>query len=135
MNKNILISLVVIGALSLAVFLYNDTETSEPASTLSRSAQAGHVIFKDNCTACHGVEARGTEQGPPLIHPFYHPGHHADYAIRRAVEKGVKAHHWQFGDMPPVEDLSETQVTQIIAFIRETQRANGIGQAQEHSMD
>jgi mono/diheme cytochrome c family protein len=43
-----------------------------------------------------------------------------------AVMKGVRAHHWRFGDMPPVEGVSEAQIAGIVAYIRTLQRANGI---------
>jgi len=39
---------------------------------------------------------------------------------------GVRGHHWPFGDMPPVEGVTRGDVTMIIAYIRELQRANGI---------
>ena len=44
----------------------------------------------------------------------------------RAVRFGVIAHHWTFGDMPPVEGLSDEQVAAIVDWIRERQRAAGI---------
>lgn len=94
---------------------------------LSGTAADGHGIFIENCSACHGENAGGNEgAGPPLIHIFYEPGHHGDDAIYRAVEFGVRKHHWTFGDMPPVEGVSREQVTKIIDFIRTVQRANGI---------
>jgi hypothetical protein len=38
----------------------------------------------------------------------------------------VKAHHWPFGDMPPVAGVTQADVTLILAYIREVQVANGI---------
>jgi hypothetical protein len=43
-----------------------------------------------------------------------------------AVKNGVRAHHWRFGDMPPVEGVSDEDATKIVAYVRELQRANGI---------
>ena len=83
-------------------------------------------VFRENCATCHGTNADGTDQGPPLIHKTYEPSHHGDYSFVLAVQNGVRAHHWRFGDMSPVEGVSERQVAQIIAFVREVQRANGI---------
>ena len=34
---------------------------------LSRPAQAGQKAFVENCAACHGDLAGGTDQGPPLV--------------------------------------------------------------------
>jgi hypothetical protein len=39
---------------------------------------------------------------------------------------GVQAHHWRFGNMPPVEGITRAEVATIITYIRELQRANGI---------
>ncbi len=93
---------------------------------LSKLASSGQEKFKENCAACHGASAGGTEQGPPLIHDIYNPGHHGDGSFYRAVRKGVRAHHWPFGNMPAQDHVSDKDVQEIIAFIRETQVANGI---------
>ena len=44
-----------------------------------------------------------------------------------AARNGVRAHHWPFGNMPPVEQpLTDGELAAIIAYVRELQRANGI---------
>jgi cytochrome c553 len=91
------------------------------------NAAIGQRVFEVSCASCHGVNAVGVEgAGPPLIHKIYEPSHHADEAFQRAVSQGVRSHHWQFGDMPPVEGLTRGDVAMVIAYIREIQRANGI---------
>ncbi|MCY4638894.1 MAG: cytochrome c [Chloroflexi bacterium] len=96
------------------------------AYDLSERARAGEALFGANCAACHGPGAAGTDQGPTFIAGVYHPGHHADFAFVRAVSSGVPRHHWSFGDMPPVPGLAEDEVQQIICYVREVQRANGL---------
>ena len=91
------------------------------------SAAAGEGLFNANCAACHGEKAVGTPVGPPLAHPVYEPGHHPDFAFRNAVSNGVRAHHWPYGDMPPVAGLAPEEVDSIICYVRELQRAEGIG--------
>lgn len=54
------------------------------------------------------------------------PGHHADPAFFLAVRRGARTHHWNFGDMPPVQGLSDPQIEAIVSFVRERQRATGI---------
>lgn len=91
------------------------------------NAAIGQRIFENVCAACHGSNAVGIEgAGPPLIHVIYEPGHHADESFQRAVAVGVRSHHWRFGDMPPVDGLTRGDVSMVIAYIREIQRANGI---------
>lgn len=92
----------------------------------SEVAKEGQALFNTNCSACHGNNATGTKQGPPLIHKIYEPSHHGDVSFQRAAKYGVRAHHWPFGNMPPVAGVTETEVSRIIAYVRETQRANGI---------
>ncbi len=95
--------------------------------TLSAAAQAGKQLFDENCISCHGPNAVGREElGPPLVHIVYEPGHHGDESFQRAVALGVRAHHWRFGNMAPVEGLARDDVALIVAYIRELQRANGI---------
>jgi hypothetical protein len=50
----------------------------------------------------------------------------ADVAFVLAVRRGVRAHHWGFGDMPPQPDASTGEVEAITRCIRELQRANAI---------
>ena len=93
---------------------------------LSAAARVGEVAFNENCASCHGPNAAGTDKGPPLVHDIYNPGHHADAAFHLAVIRGVPRHHWRFGSMPPVPGVTKTEVTSIIAYVRELQVANGI---------
>ncbi|HHI82827.1 MAG TPA: c-type cytochrome [Rhizobiales bacterium] len=94
--------------------------------TLSAAATEGRELFNANCAACHGKHAAGTGNGPPLVHKIYEPGHHGDQAFFRAARFGVRAHHWQFGNMPPVSGVGQGEVAKIVSYIRELQRANGI---------
>ena len=94
---------------------------------LTQTAQRGRQAFDANCSGCHGVNATGVDgAGPPLVHIVYEPNHHGDMSFYMAVRQGVRAHHWPFGNMPPVEGVSDTEVATIIAYVRELQRANGI---------
>ena len=86
----------------------------------------GEVLYQANCASCHGVDLRGTDQGPPHLDPVYLPNHHADITFRLAVANGVRPHHWRFGPMPPIEGLDDEDVTAIIAYVRAQQRAAGM---------
>jgi len=88
--------------------------------------QAGEERFNALCSRCHGVHARGTDQGPPLVHKIYEPSHHGDFAFLRAAAQGVRAHHWDFGNMPKIAEASPDDVQLIIQYVRWLQREAGI---------
>ncbi|MFP2768510.1 c-type cytochrome [Oceanisphaera sp. KMM 10153] len=96
------------------------------SSAGAEQIRRGKLAYLDNCAGCHGADLKGSRQGPPFIHQVYEPSHHGDEAFYRAAVNGVRAHHWRFGDMPPVPGISRDQVGDIIAYIREQQRQNGI---------
>ncbi|MEJ2319048.1 MAG: cytochrome c [Gemmatimonadales bacterium] len=95
-------------------------------ASLPDSLLAGRAVFETYCRECHGQAATGTQKGPPLVHRVYHPGHHADPAFYLAPLTGVRAHHWGFGDMPPVEGITRDEVGTIVAYVRWLQRKAGI---------
>ena len=125
---------IVIGGIWVVVMRSGDStggsgsaiaEVSIPQ--FSDVAAAGETVFAANCASCHGENAAGSDgAGPPLVHKIYEPGHHANMAFRRAVKNGVRSHHWRFGNMPPIAGVSDREIGQIIAYVRELQRANGI---------
>ena len=86
----------------------------------------GMKKFRTLCSGCHGKWGNGNNQGPPLMHGFYKPSHHGDPSFYRAALKGVRAHHWRFGDMPTVSGATRKDVGAILPFIRWLQRENGI---------
>ena len=87
---------------------------------------SGESAFSRWCVNCHGQAGSGTNIGPPLVDNTYRPGHHPDMAFHLAVKNGVKQHHWQFGDMPPMPQVSPEQTADIATYIRNVQRRAGI---------
>jgi len=136
-QRNILIGLVAVTA-AVAGWLWVTMPNGRPHDTRSMSNpdskilpvsqvdKQGKELFNASCAVCHGKNAAGTKKGPPLIHKIYEPGHHSDLSFQRAAKFGVRAHHWPFGNMPPVPNVTESDVTRIIAYVRALQRANGI---------
>lgn len=126
--------LILAATLVLVVFAfwrYGDDSSSAMIEvlvipSLSAEARAGEVAFLENCATCHGKNAAGTDKGPPLVHDIYNPGHHADAAFHLAAQRGVPSHHWRFGNMPPLPDVTRSEMASIIAYVRELQVANGI---------
>ncbi len=104
----------------------DDPAPKRAASAVPAEFQAGEAKFKMNCAACHGQEGTGTSQGPPLVHKIYEPNHHGDPAFQRAVAGGVRAHHWQFGNMPKIEGVTPDDVDEITRYVRWLQKQAGI---------
>jgi mono/diheme cytochrome c family protein len=136
-------SLLIGGALLIgAFFIYrgfdgpgHSPSASQPGAAmanvlvpeLSPAAQDGEALFVRSCADCHSTDAAGRDGiAPPLIHKIYESNHHGDASFYLAARNGVRAHHWQFGDMPPVEGIADTDIAKIIFYVRELQRANGI---------
>lgn len=121
-------ALAVIGLVSVSLYLMSPGSEQAPVvvQQLPGPAGAGQAAFQQHCAECHGPSARGTDKGPPLVHRYYNPSHHADFAFVRAIRFGVRQHHWRFGNMPPQPDVSSEETEAIIEYVRELQRANGI---------
>ena len=138
MNRQTLLIVLGLGAIVLAAVYLRTASEDETVRAgvaivevtvpdLSDRAMSGKTVFDQNCAGCHGSNAAGVDgSGPPLVHVIYEPGHHSDPAFYLAVEQGVRAHHWPFGDMAPIDGLERAEVASIIDYIREMQRANGI---------
>ena len=101
------------------------------AAAASRAAPStaepvGAALFATNCAACHGLGAAGSDKGPPLVHKIYGPSRYSDGTFDFAVHHGARSYHWSFGDMPPIRGVSDGEVAEIIAYVRQLQRAAGI---------
>lgn len=86
----------------------------------------GEESFQNRCAVCHGEFADGTAAGPPLVDRLYEIGHHPNFSFHNAVNNGVTAHHWNFGDMPPIPNVDTAEIDVIICHVRDLQRAQGI---------
>lgn len=101
-------------------------QVPKPSPGLMPNPAGGKKLFEMHCAACHGAALQGSDKGPPLLHRIYEPSHHADIAFQLAVKNGVRAHHWQFGDMAPVPNVTPDDVGHITAYVRAEQRKAGI---------
>ncbi|MFN3681990.1 MAG: c-type cytochrome [Nitrospira sp.] len=102
------------------------TETGVAGESVPANLKEGEQKFVAHCSRCHGVGGRGTQQGPPLVHKIYEPNHHADAAFYNAAANGVRAHHWEFGNMPKIEGVTPSDIEQIVQYVRWLQRQAGI---------
>ncbi|MFZ1816171.1 MAG: cytochrome c [Rhizobiaceae bacterium] len=132
--KSVLVFLAAALVAGVAAYYFNSAPVSKTGDTGTRPqipqlgalAAEGQKTFSGRCAQCHGADAGGTDQGPPLIHKIYEPSHHGDAAFYSAALNGSRAHHWRFGDMPPVAGITMDEIDRVIAFVREVQVHNGI---------
>ncbi|NNG03558.1 MAG: cytochrome c [Inquilinus sp.] len=124
MKRRFIAPLVFAATIALGAAPTRSEEVTVPA--FSDQARQGGMLFMGKCASCHGFYAQGSDKGPPLLHRYYHPGHHSDEAFLRAIRDGARQHHWSFGDMPAVEGITDEQVRFVIHYVREMQRANGV---------
>ncbi len=104
-------------------------------STLARSAEdvqipfelgKGQMLYEKYCSSCHGAQLSGSDKGPPLLHPFYKSSHHGDRAFYRAALQGSQQHHWEFGNMLPVEGMTAKKMDSVVPFVRYYQKQKGL---------
>lgn len=113
----------------LATFLLPGlTFAAEPRVDVPFSMGLGQSLYREKCGSCHGTWGDGSDKGPPLMHKLYVPSHHGDKSFYRAAMQGVQAHHWPFGDMPPVPGITKRSMDKIVPYVRWLQRENGIYQ-------
>lgn len=112
--------------LAPALAIAQGMQIPKPTAGLMTNAGIGKKLYAAKCAQCHGADLRGSKEGPPLLHPYYAPGHHGDVAFQMAAKFGSRQHHWNFGDMKPVSGVSADDVAQITAFVRAEQRKAGI---------
>ncbi len=139
-NKTSVLLVVLIAIVGFVYWVQTNGNASAPLNSettdlavvkvpaLSGLALAGKTVFDASCASCHGVNAAGQDGvAPTLIQRIYAPNHHSDAAFLIAAKLGVRAHHWKFGSMPPVEGLSDDDIAAATEYVRALQRENGIG--------
>ena len=113
-------------AVATNIALAQTMPLSQPSPGLMPNPAQGKRLFERHCASCHGLDLRGSDKGPPFLHPIYEPSHHGDASFQAAVRHGSRAHHWKFGDMPPLPKVSADDVAHITAYVRQQQRLVGI---------
>ena len=107
----------------------DDPVAAPPESVVPLAADAdGASVYQARCASCHGEDLRGTDKGPSQLSIVYEPNHHGDESYRSAIRNGVTQHHWGFGNMPAVEDITDDQIERVITYIRTQQQELGFEQ-------
>ncbi len=126
-------ALSIVSVSIITMLIAGCTTTAVPTATQSTTAidrgptvYDGEGSFQNRCAVCHGQLADGTATGPPLVNRLYEIGHHPNFSFHNAVNNGVTAHHWNFGDMPPIPNVDSAEIDAIICHVRDLQRAEGV---------
>ena len=120
------VAVVALGLMVAGAAVAQGMQVPKPSSGLMPNPTMGKPLFEKNCASCHGEKLDGSDKGPPLVHRIYELSHHGDIAFQLAARNGSRAHHWQFGDMPPVTGVTPDEVAHITAYVRMHQRRAGI---------
>lgn len=118
--------LLVLGSVSSTTVAAQSFDAPKPSPGLMPNPAAGKPLYEQHCASCHGADLNGTDKGPPMLHPVYEPSHHGDIAFQIAAARGTRAHHWKFGDMEPVPEVTPDDVAHITAYVRSEQRKAGM---------
>ncbi|HTJ31366.1 MAG TPA: cytochrome c [Acidobacteriaceae bacterium] len=87
----------------------------QAAAAAQTPARAGEALFQQNCSFCHGRDAQGGETGPDLTRSQLVLGDKDGSKITEVVHNGRLTTEKK---MPPFV-MSDSQMTELIAFIRE----------------
>ena len=94
---------------------------------LSTAGKLGRVLVNTQCAECHGEDGTGySRKGPPLLHPMYREEVFPDHHFKRVIREGRRQRAWQFGPMPAQPQLSDEDINNILAFVREVHNETGV---------
>ena len=102
-------------------FAKNDDDKLIATLDSAQIRKEGLKLYNANCLSCHGVGGRSTSFGPALINRIYYKGNLSDRAFIQAVNFGAPQRNWDYGPMDPIEGLTQTDVAQILAYVRSEQ--------------
>ena len=125
----------IVAACSIAALMVACSQDDAPSvveavarvktSTVPPEREGGRSLYAANCAGCHGAFGEGSELGPPMLHPIQ-ARMHADVAFKRAIQGGVRPHHYRFGAMPPIDELDTKDIDAVVAYVRWMQKAAGL---------
>ena len=122
--RNLFSLAAAVTALSMGLAACGSDDTA-PTNAAGSQVERGAEVYAESCASCHGADLRGTDKGPAHLSIVYEPNHHTDDSFRSAIANGAPQHHWNFGDMEPVEGLTDDDVEAVIAYVRAEQERQG----------
>jgi len=117
----ILLVLVVVSLVGCS-----NNSSSSNVGVSEANVEDGKELYQANCASCHGADLRGTSKGPSHLSKVYEPGHHSDEGFRLAIKNGAQQHHWNFGNMPAIPRITDSEIDSIISYVRVQQQEQGL---------
>lgn len=87
------------------------TALSNPLASDPAAAKAGQLLFRSNCSPCHGLDARGGGRGPDLASGRWVHGS-SDSDIFHTISTGVP------GTQMPANSFEDSETWAIVAYLR-----------------
>jgi alcohol dehydrogenase (cytochrome c) len=113
---NVLALALVAGSLTLLAANQNTpAPATNPLATSANAAAEGQQLYGQACQSCHGPAGQGADRGPALNRIALLHGN-ADADLFRAIRSGISG-----TQMPPFAALSDTQIWQLVSYIRSVQ--------------
>ncbi len=108
----ILLAPAILSAAALAARQNPPAAAGNPLAASATAVAEGQRLFGQTCQSCHGPGGQGSDRGPSLATATFVHGN-ADADVFRAIRAGVPG-----TQMPPFAALSDTEIWQLVAFIR-----------------
>lgn len=80
--------------------------------------ELGALRFQEYCAPCHGPCGTGEGLGPPLLDTLYLPERTSDAAVARAITRGARQKHGDYGAMPVIHRASPADIAATNAHLR-----------------
>jgi mono/diheme cytochrome c family protein len=117
------VKLQILPTLLLALVATGSAQVPDAQGPKPNQAEAGTVLFRDNCARCHGANLEGSKKAPAIAE-IRTKKHWTDERITNRILNGE-------GKMPPFRDsLSGEQIQQLIAYLRAENRSTAPPPAQ-----
>jgi len=85
------------------------TERADAVLALDANLAAGEALYDADCGSCHGVDGRGADLGPDLVHEL----HHGDALILTFIVDGVGE------EMPAFGHYSDQELADLLGYLHE----------------
>jgi mono/diheme cytochrome c family protein len=95
---------------------------SRPAGVTDSAIAWGRQLFHGsaNCAGCHGVEGRGTDEGPALSGALWLHGPGTYEWLVEQIKQGIPAHHTWTGEPMPMRgwsNMPDGDVRAVAAYV------------------